>query len=98
MSGTSVLLWEVTVSGQTGGHSLQTLCPCRVLLCPFFTVQTFHRRKAVHDPLNKDIRERGNFPPFSSKHILNVEASAIERVILNLTISNQNYFEEMRAI
>lgn len=28
------------------------------------------------------------------QHILNVEISAIERVILSLTISNQNYFEE----
>lgn len=64
-SGTSVLLCEVTVSAQTGGNSLQTLCPCRVLLCPFFTVQTFHRGKAVNDPFNK-AEERGNFLPFSS--------------------------------
>lgn len=54
------------------GNSLQTLCPCRVLLCPFFTVQTLHRGKAVRDPLDKAEKEATSLLS-QVQHILNVE-------------------------
>lgn len=96
-SGTSVLLCEVTVSAQTGGNSLQTLCPLGSCSAPFLLYRLFIEGKLLMIPSIKQRKEATSFLS-QVQHILSVEISAIEQVTLNLTISNQNYLEEMRAI
>lgn len=62
---------------------------------PFLLYRLFVEGKLLMIPWTKTSEKEATS---LLSHILNVETSAIERVILNLTISNQNYFEEMRAI
>lgn len=64
---------------------------------PFLLYRLFTEGKLLMIPSIKQRKEATSFLS-QVQHILSVEISAIEQVTLNLTISNQNYLEEMRAI
>lgn len=65
---------------------------------PFLLYRLFIEGKLLMIPWTKTSEKEATSLLSQVQHILNVEISVIERVILSLTISNQNYFEEMRAI
>lgn len=65
---------------------------------PFLLYRLFIEGKLLMIPWTKTSEKEATSLLSQVQHILNVEISAKERVILSLTISNQNYFEEMRAI
>lgn len=65
---------------------------------PFLLYRPFIEGKLFMIPWTKTAEKEATSLLSQVQHILNVETSAIEQVLLNLIISNQNYFEETRAI